>query len=457
MMMTGPTQSVLSRRTESGCLVARASRDGDSDVDHDFQLAKGEPIQLAASASSVAKPGQSTQPSPSIRLRNARPPPSLLFMMTPLVRLAPLVLLASLTASCGTAAPITPPSRTDLAYYSKYATSASDPIGGLATLYSVDWTGRPHTTIRLQQPAGVGPKYGPAPRMIRSVSPDGSRLLISDGDVLDQDGHTVGHIDPTLGFDPRWAQDDAHLCELTVPGYRSFKGGTLEGPVSLQWVGLDSKLRTVALVGSAGAQDRVEIAACNGETDLAVVIQLTIVAVPNTNTMSAISAAKELMVVQLSTGSFLYRHTYTVGGQPPSGTEVTVSGDGSRVAESLHYAPLALRLARDPASATTIRELPSGRELGTVDTGSVAAFSGSGSLVLTTTRLSGNNYQSQLVDWKSGHIAWERSGAFQFLIAHPGNRTFIVVQNETLWLARDDGSWEQIATGVDELWSIIGG
>ena len=65
MMMTGPTQSVLSRRTESGCLVARASRDGDSDVDHDFQLAKGEPIQLAASASSVAKPGQSTQPSPS--------------------------------------------------------------------------------------------------------------------------------------------------------------------------------------------------------------------------------------------------------------------------------------------------------------------------------------------------------------------------------------------------------
>jgi hypothetical protein len=127
------------------------------------------------------------------------------------------------------------------------------------------------------------------------------------------------------------------------------------------------------------------------------------------------------------------------------------------VAESLNYAPLALRLARDPASATTIRELPSGRELGTVDTGRVVAFSGSGSLVLTTTRLSGNNYQSQLVDWKSGHNAWERPGYFQFVIAHPRNRSFMVVQNATLWLARDDGSWEQIATGVDELWSIIGG
>jgi hypothetical protein len=378
-------------------------------------------------------------------------------MMTPLARVAPLVLLASLMASCGTAAPVAPPNRTDLAYYSKYATSASDAIGGLATVYSVDWTGRPHTTIRLQQPAGVGPKYGPAPRMIRSVSPDGSRLLISDGDVLDQDGRTVGHIDPTLGFGPRWAQDDAHLCELTVPTYGSFKGGTLEGPVSLLWVGLDSKPRTVALVGLAGAQDTVQVAACNSAADRAVVVQSTIVALPNTNTTGAISVAKELMVVQVSTGRFLYRHPYAISTQPPGGTGIVVSDDGTEAAERLQYVPRAVDPSRNPPSPTTIRELPSGREVGTVDGGNVAAFSGSGSLVLTTTRLIGNNYQSQLVDWKSGHIAWERSGYFQFVIGHPGNRAFMVVQNETLTLARDDGSWEQIATGVDELWSVIGG
>jgi hypothetical protein len=42
------------------------------------------------------------------------------------------------------------------------------------------------------------------------------------------------------------------------------------------------------------------------------VIQSTTVSVPNRNTMSAISAAKELMVIEISTGRFLYRHTYPV-------------------------------------------------------------------------------------------------------------------------------------------------
>jgi hypothetical protein len=389
---------------------------------------------------------------------NSSPSESLYLAMSSRSRgLLGLLIAVFLVASCGTKPATvrgTPP--VDLAYYSTYAHPASDPIQGLATVYSLDWTGSPHATIRIAQPAGVGPKNGPAPRMIRSVSPDGSRLLLSDGTVLDQSGHPVGQIDQTAGFEARWAEDDAHLCELTVPGYASFKGGTLEGPVSLLWTSLTSKPRAVAIVGSAGATDSVEVVACNRGTDRAVVMQSTIVSVPNRNTMSAIPAAKELMVIEISTGRFLYRHTYPIGSQPLSGTEVVVSRDGNYAAESLHYAALEMKLSRDPASATTIRELPSGRELGTIDSGNVVAFSGDDSLVLTTTSHAADSLQSQLIDWKSGHPAWKRSGGFQFVLANSRGRAFLIVQDEALWLTREDGAWQQIATGVDELWSLSG-
>ncbi len=373
-------------------------------------------------------------------------------------RLLGLLVAVFLAASCGAKpATVAGSPSVDLAYYSTYAHSASDPIQGLATAYSLDWTGKPHATIRISQPAGVGPKYGAAPRMIRSVSPDGSRLLLSDGTALDQSGHPVGQIDGTAGFGWRWAEDNAHVCELTVPGYSSFKGGTLEGPVSLLWTSLTSKPRTVAVVGSAGASESVEVVGCSKDTDRAVVIQSTTVSVPNRNTMSAISAAKELMVIEISTGRFLYRHTYPIGGQPLSGTQVVVSSDGRYAAESLHYAALDMKLSQDPASATTIRELPSGRELGTIDSGNVVAFSGDDSFVLTTTSRTADSLQSQSIDWKSGHPAWKRSGGFQFVLAKPRTHAFLIVQDEALWLTRDDGSWQQIATGVDELWSISGG
>ena len=367
--------------------------------------------------------------------------------------LGPLVAVF-LTASCG-AKPATVDGTlpVDLAYYSTYAHSASDPIQGLATIYSLDWTGKPRATIRISQPAGVGPKYGPAPRTIRSVSPDGSRLLLSDGTALDQSGRPVGQIDGTVGFGWRWAEDNAHVCELTVPGYASFKGGTLEGPVSLLWTSLTSEPLPVVVVGSVGASDSVAVVACNKDTDRAVVIRSTTVSVPNRNTMSAISAANELMVIEISTGRFLYRHTYPIGSQPLSGTQVVVSSDGHYAAESLHYAPLEMRLSRDPASATIIRELPSGRELGTIDSGNVVAFSGDDSLVLTKTSPAADSVQSQLIDWKSGHPAWKRAGGFQFVLAMPGARAFLVVQDDVLWLTREEGSWQQIATGVDELWS----
>jgi len=281
--------------------------------------------------------------------------------------------------------------------------------------------------------------------------------LLSDGTALDQSGHPVGQIDGTAGFGWRWAEDNAHICELTVPGYASLKGGTLEGPVSLLWTSLGSASRTVAVVGSAGPSDSVEVLACNKDTDRAVVMQSTIVSVPNRNTMSAISAAKELMVIEISTGRFLYRHTYPTGSQPLSGTMVVVSNDGRYAAESLHYAALEMKLSRDPASATTIRELPSGRELGTIDSGNIVAFSGDGSLVLTTTLAAADSVQSQLIDWKTGQPAWKRPGGFQFVLANPRGHAFLIVQNEALWLTRDDGSWQQIATGVDELYSISGG
>jgi hypothetical protein len=298
--------------------------------------------------------------------------------------------------------------------------------------------------------------------MIRRVSQDGARLLLSDGTILDSSGRSVAHIDPRAGFGWRWAEDDAHFCELTVPSHESFTGGVLEGPVSLLWGGFDAPPRTVAVVGSANGQDSVEVAACNSTADQAVVVQSTLVSVPNRNTMSAISAARELMVVQLSTGRFLYRHTYPIGQDPLSGTMVTVSADGTHVAESLHYAALELKLSRDPASPTTIRELPSGQELGMIDAGVVVTFSGDDSLVLTSTRFpydaerQKTPFLERLIDWKTGDIAWERSGVFQFVLANPRGRAFLVVEDQSLRLILGDGSSQEVATGVDELWSNFG-
>jgi hypothetical protein len=298
--------------------------------------------------------------------------------------------------------------------------------------------------------------------MVRRVSQDGTRLLLSDGTILDPSGHSLAHIDPRAGFGWRWAEDDAHLCELTVPGYESFTGGVLEGPVSLVWAGLEGPPRTVGVVGSANGQDSVEVAACNSIADRAVVVQSTLVTVPNRNTMSAISAARELMVVQLSTGRFLYRHTYPIGQDPLSGTMITVSADGTHVAESLHYAALELKLSRDPASPTTIRELPSGQQLATIDAGAVVTFSGDDSLVLTSTRFPYDAarqkvpFLDQVIDWKTGVIAWERSGGFQFVLANPRGSSFLVVQDESLRLIFADGSSQEVATGVDELWSNFG-
>jgi hypothetical protein len=294
------------------------------------------------------------------------------------------------------------------------------------------------------------------------VSQDGARLLLSDGTILDRSGHTLAHIDPRAGFGWRWAEDDAHLCEVTVPGYEAFTGGELEGSVSLLWAGFDGPPRTVAVVGSANGQDSVEVAACNSTADRAVVVQSTLVSVPNRNTMSAISAARELMVVQLSTGRFLYRHTYPIGQDPLSGTMITVSADGTHVAESLHYAALELKLSRDPASPTTIRELPSGQQVGTIDAGVVVTFSGDDSLVLTSTRFPYDAarqkvpFLDQVIDWKTGVIAWERSGGFQFVLANPRGSSFLVVQDESLRLIFADGSSQEVATGVDELWSNFG-
>lgn len=373
--------------------------------------------------------------------------------MIPGPRIAWLAVLCCFITSCGAKAPATPVTAADLAYYSTYANSLTDPIGGLATLYSVDWAGQPHPTIRLREPAGVGPKYGPAPRIVGSVSLDGSRLLISDGDVLDGSGRKLGRIDPTLGFGPRWAQDDKHLCELTVPGYRSFKGGTLQGPVSLLWVGLDTTAKNVAVVGSAGLGYWVEVAACNSAADRAVLIQSTIAAPPNASAQFAITVAKELTVVRLSTGALLYRHAYPISTNPPGGTIVTVSDDGAEVAESLAY--LTYPAVPPPTSApnAVIRALPSGDQIGSIR-GTVAMFSGDDSMVLTTTRLAENGYQSQLVNWRTGAIAWQRPTGFQFLITHTGSRAFLVVESETLWLIRDDGTWQRIATGVDALYSV---
>src|SRR5215472_3467193 len=66
--------------------------------------------------------------------------------------------------------------------------------GNGAALYAVDWDGRTRAVPMASAPPGTsGPGAKPAPTRpwVSRVSPDGSRLLMSDGSIRDRAGKVV--------------------------------------------------------------------------------------------------------------------------------------------------------------------------------------------------------------------------------------------------------------------------
>src|SRR5262245_29899848 len=173
-------------------------------------------------------------------------------------------------SACGRAAgppPSGPPApASGLVYY-----SAQEP----GVVHAVDWTGQPHGSFALppapRATSLVSGKRPPTRLWISSVSPDGSRILLSDGSVRDGTGRVRATLSATAGLLPTWADSSRHLCQLTSPGYASFTGGILTGPAQLTWVTPGGRPRLVATVGQFGATSDVDVLACSERSGVAVI------------------------------------------------------------------------------------------------------------------------------------------------------------------------------------------
>lgn len=281
------------------------------------------------------------------------------------------------------------------------------------------------------------------------VSPDGSRVLLSDGRVTDRYGTTVGRLDPKAGFGQRWADDNRHLCELTVPEYSTFSGGTLSGPVTLLLVNPGVKSQHVASVGTDASTEYVEIRACSVRNDRAVVVQLDSGLTDAAKT--GLVATTELKVLRLSTGQVLFRETYS--SQSQGATEVTVSDNGLFVAETF-------RIVRGATSPTIIRELTTGTPVATLEgfpnpmwPSRVDGFTGDATRLIVSFSMSLVGSEIRALDWRSGRVAWRLSspGGLQVLLPKPHGSAVLLVANDTLWLISADGVPRQVSSGVAQL------
>src|SRR5207302_8390599 len=107
------------------------------------------------------------------------------------------------------------------------------------------------------------------PRGVMTASPDGSKLLVNDGTVLDGDGKTAGQWDQHVGLNFVWA-DNSQLCFLTTPQFPAFTGGVVAGDATLEIMALGSAPRAVASVGESDAQGGMRILGCNSATNRSV-------------------------------------------------------------------------------------------------------------------------------------------------------------------------------------------
>ena len=312
--------------------------------------------------------------------------------------------------------------------------------GNGAALYAVDWDGRTRAVPMASAPPGTpGPGVKPAATRpwVSRVSPDGSRLLMSDGSIRDRAGKVVGALDPAAGLMPSWADDNRHLCQLTTPGYSSFTGGTLVGPAVLTWVAPGNQPHVVATVGHFGPNATAKILACTQQNGLAVIANFTVSA---QSAKTGLNPVTTLLVVRLADGSILDQRAYPVSTNPIGGYVVSVSPDGRYAAEAemvVHHGPVG------PA---VVRELPTGNVVATLEPLTVLGFSGDHSRIFAST-----SNEVKVIKWRTGEVVWKHPGEARLAAYQPGGSAFMV-RERTLWKGLlTDGLWLVFADGSDRL------
>ena len=244
-----------------------------------------------------------------------------------------------------------------------------------------DWTGQPRGTVKLATP--------PTGAL---MAPDGQSFGVGvnakggSWQFLDRLGQPAGSGSLPGAYSPMWADDNQHLCAMTVD--QSF--------VYTLWTELPGQnARSVVQVArdSGPGQTTVGLAACSFRSDRALAVRTTD------------GTPSELWVIRLSDGNVLAHHAY-----PSSAlSSVVASSDARYVAESSWYAnggSPASGARISPPAQTQIRRVDDWTVLAGMDGNySVLSFSGDGTRVLVRTEVTQQGTPSHLAIFK-----WDEAG-----------------------------------------------
>ena len=330
--------------------------------------------------------------------------------------------------------------------------------GSDTSLHRTDWSGQLGAAFAMPAAPSDMPHYPgkPAPKQLwaGSISPDGSRFVLSDGSVRSADGAVVGHLDSNAGLLPVWADDNRHFCQMTTPGYHSLGGGVLVGPAVLTWGAVGSAPRAVTTVGQFGANADTTIEACSARSGFAVLAERTASALTQA-AKTGLDPVTKLVVVNLSDGAVLYQREYAVTRDPVGGTLVTVSSDGRYVAEVYTV------VGQGPAARVQVRALPQGTVEATMGQTNVQGFSGDDNFAFIGG--SGMPDIAQLVNWRTGQVIRTEPGGPVLGASQPGGTAFLVRKPTTrngllvndLWLVPTSGPSRLVDTDVSDIYGSI--
>jgi hypothetical protein len=284
---------------------------------------------------------------------------------------------------------------------------------------------------------------------VLTVSPDGRRLLFSDGSIRDPAGHVIATLDAQFGLGLVWSDGSTHLCGLTTPNISSFAGGVLVGPAVLTYSMPGGDARSLGTVGQFGPNSSVTVSGCSEAKDLAVITGQNASAITQ-SAKTGLNPTTSLQGIRLSDGFVLWQKTYPVSANPPGGYVTTVSADGRYVAESQRVVG-----SRFPTAPTVIRDLSSGQVVATLGPVLIKAFSGDDGFVIAST-----DAGMELIAWRTGLSVRELPGAIAVVAYEPKAAAFMVIEqrpnssNNELWLVNGDGSSRMVVDNVTTVYGL---
>lgn len=309
----------------------------------------------------------------------------------------------------------------------------------------VDMAGTPLGNFGLPSlnAAGMFPSaFNGKTNLARTVSRDGTRILLNDDTVLDEHGKVIGRLSPMSGFGGALWADDSNLCQITISGYRPMAASA--GPARLQAVSLSARPRFLADVGLIDATHTVTVLACDRASDCVVTAQVDLGGPPpQPHTPHVVSVT----VVRWSNGAVMAHVPYEI-----SPERVVASPDGRMLAEEVP--------GPSGSPFTLVRQEWGTAAPQTIDGFVPVAFSSDGERLVGYRPDGTSREHGAVVLDVGGQVArtiWQSSSALGAVtaVADPGSTRLLIAgstpQGGEVYLIEPDGSSRHLASGFDEV------